>query len=67
MVHGSKRGTAYGIFNGLYGLALLGGATAMGALYGVSVGWLAAFVAAVEVVAAGTSIWMLRTAPSAPR
>jgi MFS family permease len=62
MIPGHRRGTAYGIFNGLYGFALLAGSTAMGALYGLSVSWLAAFVASTELLAAGASAWMLRAA-----
>jgi hypothetical protein len=60
MIPGHKRGMAYGVFNGLYGFALLAGSTAMGALYGVSVGLLVGFVVAVEVLACGASFLMLR-------
>jgi MFS family permease len=62
MIPGHRRGAAYGVFNGLYGFGLLGGSVAMGALYGISVGWLVAFVAVVELLAAVASIWMLRAA-----
>jgi MFS family permease len=62
MIPGHERGMAYGVFNGLYGFALLTGSTAMGALYGASVGLLAGFVVAVEVLACGASFLMLRHA-----
>jgi MFS family permease len=58
MVPGDKRGTAYGLFNALYGVALLVGATAMGALYGLATGWLVAFVVAIEIAAA-LAAWAL--------
>ncbi|MGE5858858.1 MAG: MFS transporter, partial [Solirubrobacterales bacterium] len=54
-------GMAYGVFNGLYGFALLAGAAAMGALYGVSVGWLVAFVAAIELLAAVAFLPLVRS------
>jgi MFS family permease len=60
MIPSHKRGMAYGVFNGLYGFALLAGATAMGALYGASTGLLIAFVVAVEVLAAVAGLFMLR-------
>jgi MFS family permease len=66
MIPGHKRGTAYGIFNALYGLALLVGAVAMGALYGRSLGLLVAFVVAVELLAVGASAWMIRALRGAP-
>lgn len=47
-----KRGTGYGIFNGAYGLALLGGAASMGAFYEAGqIGAIIAFALAVEAVA----------------
>lgn len=60
MIPGDKRGMAYGIFNGLYGFALLAGSAAMGALYGASIGALVVFVIGAELVAALAAIWMLR-------
>jgi MFS family permease len=65
MIPGHRRGTAYGIFNGLCGFALLAGAVAMGTLYGQSVGLLVAFVVAIELLAIGASAWMLRALPRA--
>lgn len=61
MIPSQRRGMAYGIFNALYGFALLAGATAMGALYGASTGLLVLFVVAVETVAAAALIVMLRS------
>ncbi|MGE5748305.1 MAG: MFS transporter [Solirubrobacterales bacterium] len=61
MIPGHGRGMAYGVFNGLYGFALLAGAAAMGALYGVSVGWLVAFVAAIELLAAVAFLPLVRS------
>ena len=52
MIPGHGRGMAYGVFNGLYGFGLLAGSIAMGVLYGISVGWLVAFVVASELLAA---------------
>jgi MFS family permease len=46
-----RRGTAYGIFNTLYGLALFLGSSAMGLLYSVSIGYIIAFVVIMEAVA----------------
>jgi MFS family permease len=62
MIPGHRRGMAYGVFNGLYGFALLAGSTAMGVLYGVSVGLLVGFVVAIELLACGAGIFMLGAA-----
>jgi MFS family permease len=67
MIPGDKRGMAYGVFNGLYGFALLAGSTAMGALYGASVGLLVGFVVAIEILAFGAGVFMLRAASVAAR
>jgi hypothetical protein len=61
MIPGHGRGMAYGVFNGLYGFALLAGSVAMGALYGVSIGWLVGFIAAVELVAALSFVPLTRS------
>jgi MFS family permease len=63
MIAGSKRGTAYGVFNALYGFALLAGGVAMGALYGASVSLLVAFVLAIELVASAACVWLIRSMP----
>jgi hypothetical protein len=67
MIPGPKRGTAYGIFNALYGLALLGGSAAMGVLYGVSVPLLVGFVAFAELLAALSGVGMLRAGETRTR
>ncbi len=46
-----RRGTAYGIFNTMYGAALFLGSSAMGLLYGVSVGYIMAFAVVMELAA----------------
>jgi MFS family permease len=46
-----RRGTGYGVFTAVYGLAWLGGAAAIGALYAASVHDLELFVVAVQAAA----------------
>ncbi len=46
----SKRGASYGIFNLVFGLALLFGSSSMGLLYGRSILYLCLFVLAMEVL-----------------
>jgi hypothetical protein len=46
-----KRGTGFGLFYTVYGLALFGGSVLTGALYEVSIPVLAAVTAAVELAA----------------
>jgi hypothetical protein len=46
-----RRGSAYGIFNTLYGLSLFIGSAAMGFLYGVSITCILIFTAVMELVA----------------
>ncbi|NPV28885.1 MAG: MFS transporter [Firmicutes bacterium] len=46
-----KRGTAYGIFNTLYGIAMLTGSVAMGFLYEYSASYVIGFVVITEVIA----------------
>jgi len=45
-----RRGSAYGIFNTIYGSAWFLGCTVMGVLYDLSVNYLTAFVAGIEVL-----------------
>jgi MFS family permease len=61
MIPSHRRGAAYGVFNVLYGFALLAGATAMGALYGASAGLLVCFVVLIELLAGIAGILMLRS------
>jgi hypothetical protein len=49
----NKRGSAFGAFNGIFGVAWFCGSVIMGQLYGVSLGALVAFGVAAQLVAAG--------------
>ena len=51
LVPAHRRGTAYGVFGAVYGLAWFGGAAGVGVLYGVSVRGTVAAVAVVQLVA----------------
>jgi MFS family permease len=53
----NKRGTAFGTFNGVYGVAWFLGSAAMGALYGISIPALVAFGVLAQLAAA----WMFFT------
>ena len=55
-----KRGRAFGIFNGVYGLAWFAGSAAMGALYGIAPGALVAFGVAAEAAAGAMMIGIWR-------
>ena len=57
----NKRGRAFGIFNGVYGILWFAGSATMGALYGVSLVALIAFGMAAQAVAAGVFAWMGRS------
>jgi hypothetical protein len=56
----NKRGRAFGIFNGVYGVLWFVGSAVMGALYGVSPVALIAFGLVAQGVAAGVFVWMGR-------
>lgn len=49
LTHISRRGFGFGIFNMIYGLALLAGNTLMGFLYGFNPSWIAFLVITTEV------------------
>jgi MFS-type transporter involved in bile tolerance (Atg22 family) len=49
----NKRGSAFGAFNAVFGIAWFLGSTIMGQLYGISLGALVAFGVAAQLVAAG--------------
>ena len=49
----NKRGTAFGTFNGVYGVAWFAGSSIMGVLYGFSITALVAFGVITQLVAAG--------------
>ncbi len=51
MVPMERRGSAYGIFNTLYGLSLFLGSTAMGFLYEVSIVYIFVFAVIMEIIA----------------
>ncbi|HZO79636.1 MAG TPA: MFS transporter [Solirubrobacteraceae bacterium] len=51
MVSPDKRASAYGLFTGVYGIAWFLGSTAIGALFGVSLGTVVAFAVAAELAA----------------
>lgn len=56
-----KRGTGYGVFNAIYGLALFGGAFIMGWLYDLGrIGVIRGFTVLLELVAAMLFLVMLR-------
>jgi predicted MFS family arabinose efflux permease len=55
-----RRGAAYGTFTAVYGLAWLGGAALIGALYDQGVGVVTAFVGGVQVVALVLIVTLLR-------
>jgi Major Facilitator Superfamily len=57
----NKRGRAFGIFNGVYGMMWFAGSAAMGGLYGVSVGALVAFGVTAQAVAAAAFVWLGRS------
>ena len=49
----NKRGTAFGTFNGVYGVAWFAGSSIMGVLYGFSITALVAFGVITQLIAAG--------------
>ena len=49
----NKRGSAFGAFNAVFGIAWFLGSTIMGQLYGVSLGALVAFGVAAQLVSTG--------------
>ncbi|MDE2462758.1 MAG: MFS transporter [Alphaproteobacteria bacterium] len=56
----SIRGTGYGVFTAIYGLAWLTGSTVVGALYNQSVGAVSVFVIATQLLALAPFIILLR-------
>jgi predicted MFS family arabinose efflux permease len=55
-----RRGSAYGIFNTLYGLSLFIGSAAMGLLYEVSITYILVFAVVMELVAIPTLFFIRR-------
>lgn len=60
LVPRERRGTGYGIFTAIYGVAWLAGSTVIGALYAVSLPGLTAFTIATQVVALAVFVPLLR-------
>jgi MFS family permease len=56
----NKRGRAFGIFNGVYGILWFAGSAAMGALFGVSLLAVIAFGVLAQGAAAAAFVWMGR-------
>ncbi len=54
----NKRGTAFGAFNGVYGILWFVGSALMGLLYDHSLMVLVVFGVAAQLVAAGTFVWL---------
>jgi MFS family permease len=62
MIPADRRGTAYGIFNSIYGVVWFAGSVLMGVLYDVSVPALVSFSVACQLVAVPI-LYRMRTAP----
>lgn len=60
LVPSTRRATAYGVFAAIQGIAALAGGATVGALYEVSVGWLAVVVGASQVVALALLVHVTR-------
>lgn len=54
----NKRGSAFGAFNGVYGVAWFVGSVAMGVLYDFSLPVLVAFGVTLQLIAAGMFLWL---------
>ena len=59
-----RRGSAYGIFNALYGLSLFLGSSAIGFLYEVSISYILVFTVVMELVSIPT-LFMIRRSSTA--
>lgn len=59
LVPAHRRGTGYGTFTAVYGLAWLAGGAVIGTLYGASVGTVEIYVVALQAVALA-AFWLLR-------
>ncbi|MEK9663606.1 MAG: MFS transporter [Candidatus Nanopelagicales bacterium] len=62
----SRRGSAYGIFTAIYGLAWLGGSVAIGALYEVSTVWVAVAITGCQFLAIVVFVAFRRSVFRAP-
>jgi MFS family permease len=66
MVSPNRRASAYGLFTGVYGIAWFLGSTAIGALFGVSLGVVVAFSVAAELAAIPLILIVRRRIPPTP-
>jgi predicted MFS family arabinose efflux permease len=66
LVPAARRGTGYGIFTAVYGLAWLAGSTIIGALYASAPAGLAVFTIATQVAALLVFIPLLRSGAGRP-
>lgn len=62
-----RRGTAYGIFNALYGVAWFAGSVLLGALYGRSVVALVVAAVLLQAMALPVLWWLVRAMPAVRR
>ncbi|HEY7288509.1 MAG TPA: MFS transporter [Vicinamibacterales bacterium] len=60
MTSPARRGTAYGLFNLVYGVAWFGGSALMGWMYVRSLGWLIAFSVLAQMLAIPCFAWAKR-------
>lgn len=60
LVSATRRGTAYGLFNGAYGLSWFLGSALMGVLYEASIGYLIVFSVAVQLVSLAPLVFLRR-------
>ena len=60
-----RRGTAYGVFNAVYGIAWFAGSALLGVLYDRSILAVAATALALQLAALPAFLWLLRRAPGA--
>jgi MFS family permease len=67
LVPTARRGTGYGIFTAIYGLAWLAGSTIIGALYSASLTGLAIFTVGTQLAALIAFIPLLKAAPAQGR
>jgi len=63
--HISKRGTAYGVFNTVYGAAWFAGSAVIGWAYAFSIPYVIGFLVLMQVLALGAFAWMSRGFSSA--
>jgi MFS family permease len=63
LVPAARRGTGYGIFTAIYGIAWLAGSTIIGALYSASLTGLIVFTVVTQLAALIAFIPLLKTAP----